>query len=125
MRSPCSRPFPDRLVGWWEPSARDIARAETKLAAAIDEAFLRLEPEARVDRPDLYYRQYMGFLRDGKRVLYVNGLGQNVIEEAVGDGMRQSWASRYINLCDGGVLTFGAVYDLELDVVQSFYFNAR
>ena len=71
---PCSRAFPPDLSGAWDPQAADIARAERRFEAAVEEAFLKLPAEYREPRPKKYYRQYAGFLRSGERVLYVNAV---------------------------------------------------
>ena len=124
MRHPCSRPFPPGLDGWWKPKSDDIERADRKLTNAVDAAFQRLEAKRREHRPDRYYRQYAGFLRDGKRVLYVNALGRQL-----SDGERwwkiesRGWRDEFHNICDGGTTTFGAVYDLGKDAFDSFMFN--
>jgi hypothetical protein len=78
MKRPCSRPFPAGLDGWWKPTSEDIERADRRLTSAVDAAFQRLEAKWREHRPDRYYRQYAGFVRDGKRVLYVNALGRRL-----------------------------------------------
>lgn len=121
MRQPCTRPFPEGLAEWWRPSEAEVERAEKKLPAAIDAAFARLlHAEDRRRRPERYYRQYAGFLRNGKRVLYVNGLWD---ETAGNDSLRSR--TTYGGMCDGGTYFFGAVYDLEKDAFDSFFFNGR
>ena len=123
MNQPCSRPFPAGLVGSWEPSEADIERAEAKLSGAIKAAFLLLRPEDRRQSPDRYYRQYAGFLRDGKRVLYVNAVSIDDVERPPGNSMSHEWRQRIVNICDGGSVSFGAVYDLDKDAIDSFFFN--
>lgn len=122
MRQPCSRPFPAGLAGSWEPSEADIERAEAKLPSAIQAALLRLRPEDRRQSPTRYYRQYAGFLRDGRRVLYVNAVA-DAVERAAGNSTLPGWRETLVNICDGGSVTFGAVYDLEKDAIDSFFFN--
>ena len=121
MRRLCTRPFPDGLGGLWDPSQADVERAEKKLPAAIDAAFARLlRAEDRRRRPDRYYRQYAGFLRNGKRVLYVNGMWN----ETLRNDSRQSRIT-FGDMCDGGTNFFGAVYDLERDAFDTFFFSGR
>lgn len=122
MRQPCSRPFPDGLSGWWEPTKAEIERAEKKLPDAIDAAFARLQrPEDRRRRPNHYYRQYAGFYRNGKRLIYVNAFTDYPMEDRVG----KEWRTKYVWMCDSGTSTFGAVYDLEKDAFDSFVFSGR
>lgn len=123
MMHPCSRPFPAGLDGWWKPTSDDIERADRRLTNAVDAAFQRLEAKRREHRPDRYYRQYAGFLRDGKRVLYMSTLGRYLADDAAWKLESQDWRDRYLNMCDGGTSSFGAVYDLEKDAFDSLMFN--
>jgi hypothetical protein len=114
----CSRSFPAGLSGAWDPAPADVARAERKIGAAIEAAFATLPERYRGARHGEYYRQYAGFLRDGHRVLYVDRL---IVEKA--GGPRGSWHTAAVRLCDGGVATFGAVFDLDQDAFESVEFN--
>ena len=49
-----------------------------------------------------YLRQYAGFERAGRRVIYVN---------AVADWDEAKWRTQVVDICDGGELAFGAVFD--------------
>ena len=123
MKQPCSRPFPDGLGGWWEPSEAEVERAEKKLPAAIDAAFARLWQTDRRRRPDRYYRQYAGFRRNAKRVVYVNAVGSFTSETP--EALFGEWRTTIVNSCDGGTYAFGAVYDLDKDTFDSFFFSGR
>src|SRR5262249_39905559 len=105
-------------------SQADVERAEKKLPAAIDAAFARLlRAEDRRRRPERYYRQYAGFLRNGKRVLYVNARAS--LAEISGRDTQENWRTTILDFCDGGTYAFGAVYDLEKDNFDSFFFSGR
>ena len=119
LTQPCSRAFPPGLSGAWDPQPADIARAERRFEAAVDEAFLKLAAEYRQPRPKKYYRQYAGFFRDGGRVLYVNAIAE---EEIVGFPDR-SWRDRAVRSCDGGTLALGAVFDLRNDEFDFLEFD--
>ncbi len=113
----CSRDFPEALSGAWTPSRADVAAPEAQLQRAIAAAFARLPATpSKAARGSLRYRrQYAGFWRSGRRVLYVNGF-------AVGGG--RDWRSKAaVRLCDGGVLAFGAVFDPDRRAFDSFCFN--
>ena len=99
----CARRFSKGLAGSWEPTKADVAKAERKLPDAIDAAFARVTSTVGRHRPDRYYRQYGGFLREGKRVLCVNAFEE-------GEG------------ADSGTGSFVAVFDLEKDAFDSFSF---
>ena len=111
----CSRAFPTGLTGKWTPASRDIELAEAKLAQAIDDAFKERKSRGQPAwRPPGYRRQYSGFYRDGRQVLYVN---------AVIDRGPDDWRKHAAKMCDGGTMAFGAVFDLNRQRFDSFIFN--
>ena len=118
MRGPCSRPFPEGMGASWQPSPADVQRFERLLPAAIDAEFPFL---GKLSRPDRFVRQYAGFLRHGRPVIYVNGIGLRGGARELELG--QDWRSRFVNICDGGRGFFGAVYDIQKDAIDSFVFN--
>jgi hypothetical protein len=89
--------------------------AESKLDAAIDAAYGR----GNADRSAflLYRRQYAGFWRDGVRVLYINA----VAPDAAGD----EWRTKAVMICDGGKVTYGALFDLWRQTFDFFSFNGH
>jgi hypothetical protein len=120
LTRPCSRSFPPGLTGSWPPAAKDLEGAERALPSAIAAAFSALRGGAEKPTPPArYFRQYVGFWRAGKHVLYVNGLG---LSAADGD-VAQDWREHAQRLCDGGIQSFGAVYEVETGVFDSFQFN--
>jgi len=121
FKRPCSRGFPSDLSGGWNPEASDIARAEYRFDAAVEAAFAQLPAEHRERRPTNYYRQYAGFLRSGTRVLYLNAVAEEVIRKW--DRPDHPWRQNAVLICDGGTLTFGAVFDFEKDAFDSVEFN--
>jgi hypothetical protein len=98
LRKLCSRAFPEGLTGHWTPSDQEVAEPEAALSALLSEEF---QKRPWMTRQPQYVRQYAGFERAGQRVIYVNafaGLGP-VAQEA-------------LDICDGGAIAFGAVFDL-------------
>jgi hypothetical protein len=99
LREPCSREFPEGLTGHWTPGARDVAEAEAALDGLMTEEFQKrpwMKPQGD------YLRQYGGFERRGQRVIYVNAAANGT----------DTWRSAAIDVCDGGAMSFGAVFDL-------------
>ena len=91
----CSRPSPDREAALprWIPSARDIAaleRALPSLAAGSD--------------PARYHRQYVGIVRPGERLIYLNAWPAHL--PTPDDPSRQA-----VRVCDGGTQFWGAVWN--------------
>jgi hypothetical protein len=114
LREPCSRPFPDGLQGEWSPRKEDVELAESAIGHEVEAAFGRLKTEKAPFRPSSYRRQYAGYWRSGRRVLYVN---------AVARGADDGWRSQAALMCDGGTQSYGAVFDLDRRSFDSFYFN--
>jgi hypothetical protein len=96
---------------------------ERRLESVLEKALARVILENGETRPapSDYYRQYGGFRRDGRRVMYVNGLHQRVVPM----GRSPSWASEPFGLCDGGLMGFGVVYDVDADRLESLEFDGR
>jgi len=112
LTTPCSRSFPANLSGYWRLADKDVERAESRFQEVLRRTLSRLSKEDRAGSPGRWYAQYAGFLRDGHRVVYVN---------AVADGT--DWRKHAVKICDGGLMSFGAVLDLDRDAVDSFEFN--
>jgi hypothetical protein len=115
LTRPCSRSFPPNLTGYWSLGQRDIERAEQRFGEALRRELARLLDEDREGSPGLWYAQYAGFFRNGRKVIYVNAVGAAAV-----DGQ---WRNRAIRICDGGLISFGAVLDLDRDAVDSFEFD--
>ena len=114
LMSPCSRSFPPDLVGYWDLGDAEIQRAEIRFLEALKLHLRRIPKDEREDVPGRWNAQYAGFHRHGRKVVYVN---------AVADGVAEDWRKRAIRICDGGLISFGAVLDLDRDSVDSFEFN--
>jgi hypothetical protein len=114
LRDTCSRPFPGGLYGEWIPRESDILIAESRLESAFDAAFARRKNGSAYPRPR-YRRQYAGFYRDSQRVLYINAIA----EEDAG----KEWRTNAVWMCDGGIGTYGAVFDMTRGAFDFFEFN--
>jgi len=104
------------------PARGEIDRLERHLAV-LEMALSRVILESGETRPAAtdYYRQYGGFHRGGRRVVYVNGLHQKIVQ------IRESpsWTEEPFGLCDGGFMGFGVVYDVDADKFESVEFDGR
>jgi len=115
LTRPCSRSFPPDLSGYWTPGEKDVERAETRFQEALNRTLRRASKEDREGSPGRWYAQYAGFFRNGHKVIYVNAVGQGI--------PGSEWRQRVVTICDGGLMSFGAVLDLDRDAVDSFEFN--
>ena len=114
LRQPCSRDFPEGLTGYWAPGKADLVDVERQIDALVARELAAQYGDADDEQDRLRYRrQYVGFERAGQRVIYVN---------AVAAGSH-SWRRHTVNICDGSVISFGAVYDPTRHRFDWFMFN--
>jgi hypothetical protein len=116
---PCSRYAPAQIMSVWRPDPAAIGRFEQALAPLVQGA---LERSPLLRKPawssDSYYRQYVGVVVNGRRLVYVNAF------RPIGGRLPQSWEIQLVNACDGGELFFGAEFDVETGRVQNLAFNS-
>jgi len=104
LTSPCSRAGAPSLEAIWRPKPADIESLEGHLRRLT-----RMRAKrccllgARVRDINLYYRQYVGIVSEGKRLIYINAYASI-------QGELQGWKTSLIETCDGGA-DWGAVYD--------------
>jgi hypothetical protein len=107
----CSRPTPQNIEGFWVPTEQNIARLEQLLVP-----FLTSISGGKSALPlEHYHRQYVGFIKGGKRYIYGNFYGQS---EA---GRNESVEP--VIVCDGGADFWGIVYSLDSNTFSNFYRN--
>ncbi len=97
----CSRAGPPAFEGTWVVTAADVREAELRLPDVS-----RLSGDGAVEgigKPREYYRQYIGLVIDGRRWIYLNAFAAS--------RRVPGWRSRLANLCDGGVASWGVLYD--------------
>lgn len=123
----CSRSAPDTADAFFTPSPREITAIETAamsalLAARDDHAEFRRNMEERgivtpfdwPDDPSAYQRQYVGYVADGRRMIY-----GNYLPASGSDGN----SAEPLIVCDGGPVFFGVEFDLETGNVMRIAFN--
>ena len=120
---PCSRQAPTNVTGVWSPSLAEVRRADSLVTA---ELALRLGEIPRLApwHPSTsdYYRQYVGLLIGGHKVVYVNGFLRATVHDYQ-DSL--AWRHSYVVVCDGGEGYFGAEVWLPENAVRAFAFNGR
>jgi hypothetical protein len=123
----CSRPVPAPLTGTWSPDAATLHRLERVLRQALQDAIDRhLPPGTARPRATDYYRQYVGLVVGGRRLVYVNGFHRELLSldptsrrlEHAGE-----WRTKAVVGCGGGVDLFGAEYDPIGGRIESITFN--
>jgi hypothetical protein len=99
--------------GYWTPAEQDVLALEAGLAAFLRDAAPERSPDLWQKQPT-YKRQYIGLLRDGKRLVYAS-----FFCSTEGDG----WRSQVLFVLDGGDCFFQLTYDVERDTYGDLMVN--
>lgn len=115
----CTRRVGDGITGYWRPDTTDIRKLEEDLPAVLARIAKRSERE--LFDADEYYRQYVGIVLNGRRLIYVNGFHKGHVhprrllvdtaDPRIVHSDTAAWREEPVNVCDGGSLFFGVEYD--------------
>jgi hypothetical protein len=113
IRSFCSRSAPSDIEGSWTPTTKDIEALESHLSnlSKPDSAQKRFS----IEHPERFYRQYLGILIKGRKLIYLNAFS--------GPYLPKSWLAKMVIVCDGGVDSWGVVYDLGIEEFSDLHVN--
>lgn len=111
----CGRGVPSGLTGYWAPDSQTLSHLEARLPAML-EAHVRPSDRPRLARIPII-RQYMGFVRSGRRVIYVNGWPDTGLPDT------RRWTNAAGGGCGGGPLVFGVLYDPDTRTFSDFAGN--
>ncbi len=112
----CSRPGIPAFESSWEPSDAVVRALEHRLGDLEKlEATGCCVVGAHVDRPDRFYRQYVGVVIGGKRFVYINAYPRSWEF-----GLRSEPETR---TCDGGTSFWGVLYDVATGAFSGLAFN--
>ncbi|MBN2576989.1 MAG: hypothetical protein JXP73_20675 [Deltaproteobacteria bacterium] len=113
---PCSRRRPRGVTGFWQPEPSLVARIDAELPRVL----LR-DPEARRSLLPFgrYHRQYVGFLRGKRRMVYVNAFPVADAVELPG------WQESLVVACDGGGRFWGIEYSVAKARFSHFAVNRK
>ena len=123
----CAPTSPVGLSAQWTPGRSDIDRLERHLPRVLGKALARviLEKGERLPSPSDYYRQYGGFHRDGRRVVYVCGLHRGLVEMTEKSMGRDAWMRSAMGADDGGLRVLHVLYDVDADEFSPVQFEGR
>lgn len=123
-----------RADSLWIPSTTELQAFDKRLAEHINAGsknVTRNEPW-----PE-YSRQYLGLFRDGRKLVFVQGVHRSYLGHTVAQDtlrgvpkpeaiarLRQWFRTSATNVCDGGKAFFRAEYDVSADRISSFAFNS-
>jgi hypothetical protein len=103
----CSGPPVDSISGTWTPASVDARFLHGRLFNSLRAS---LGPNAHA-RPEEYYFQYFGVISRGRRVILVNGFHESV--RRGGTERPDDWTREPLVVCDTGIGSFQATYDVE------------
>lgn len=130
----------------WKPDAAQFARMETALAAKLTEELAasqcsRHEPckhrrqvtyvTSQPRRTNDYYRQYGAFHYKGKSTVFVRGFHKSYLRGCKPPSTpcdpqsSNSWRSKVVEVFDGGIDHFWAIYDVDTNSVTAFSFQGN
>ena len=98
----------------WLPGASEIAAAERGLAA-----FVKGEAPELAAKLPRYYRQYVGIVRNGRKLIYINAMH----EESLAEDPELDPTSGLIFTMDGGDWYFQLEYDVDARAYLEFGIN--
>jgi hypothetical protein len=116
----CSRISPGPVTGQWTPSDAQLEAFDVPLTDVLGG---QLNRAGVTTAPRDYYRQYAGFIINGRRVIYVNGVVRSTIDDHPNPDHPFDWRTQAMGICDGGPITFGAEFDAQTHQVSNFAFN--
>ena len=95
----CSRIGLAKIDGSWLPTDTDIKTVESRLALLSQPT----DGEELVKTPTDYFRQYVGVVVSGRKLIYLNAIKT--------ESPMAGWQTRFVNICDGGDYFWGVIYD--------------
>ena len=117
LTSQCSRYAPENFEGTWEPSDVDIQELEKRFALIEDmQAEKCCALGATVSDVHAYYRQYVGIIVNGRKLIYINAIRRGAEHDF-------DWRAKPLIACDGGFAFWGALYDPEDSRFLDLAFN--
>ena len=115
--NPCSRNPPAHITGYWTPAVSDIQQLERDAPTYL-KAQKRTTPKMMVK----HYRQYAGFIQQGRKMIYVNGF-QDPEDRGYPSHGHTQWQSEPVVACDGGPSYYGMEYDIQTRQFYHLEFN--
>lgn len=114
----------------WTPADSLLRRLEARLSDHLRE----ISPTPEADPLQDYARQYLGLYRDGRPIIFINGVNEQYLRRAAGRHRARGLPSRTVDaaerfkgwavsVCDGGRGFFRAEYDVGSHAIARFAFN--
>ena len=117
----------------WTPAAAQLRAFENRLSARLRSSRVG---RRYTDASQFYSIQYLGFTRNGRYLIFANGVGHIELEDDVlrltnnglepgraSDSVAGAFAKTTMAGCDGGEMFFRAEYDIASDSLIRFAFQ--
>ncbi|MBI3125908.1 MAG: hypothetical protein HYZ10_16040 [Ignavibacteriales bacterium] len=108
-------PFSEKKE-FWTPTKSDVEELEKYLPVWISKNELDVAKGILKDLKN-YKRQYLGFLENGKRFIYVNAFCKSFYKND------KSWRTHFVFVMDGGSCFFQIIYDCDKKSFSRFLIN--
>ena len=108
----CSRPAP-KVDGSWQPAPAMLDLLEAHLTDISRMSTPGARP-TRIEQPESYYRQYVGIVRDGHELIYINAFSSDPGKD---------WKTHLVSICDGGIGFWGVLYDPQTAIFSELAVN--
>ena len=102
------------MNGSWEPTVGDIEKVESRLSRVSK---LQSQIGEFIANPSSYYRQYIGIIAGGRKLIYVNAFDYGMLPS--------NWRKRLVDICDGGTSAWGVLYDPKTGEFSELATNGR
>lgn len=99
----CSRPAPKDVSDYWAPSSSQVIAIEKLLPDLIRKSGLKVKLSGS-------YRQYMGVVSHGKKIIYLNSFPGSALRPYPSD-KQVDWRNKPVIYCDGGDNFWGVEFD--------------
>ncbi len=144
LSQPCSRANPPKFQDTWQPSEGEIKELEERLSLLQQlKSSLCCHLGGRVKNVHAYYRQYLGLVVNGRKLIYINALEIRSLSEDQSKaeilcrefrahhsdclgGLNHAsdrWRQQPITVCDGGDSFWGAIYNPQTKNFSDLAFN--
>jgi len=100
----------------WAPVERDIDSLETDLSQVTGLNAEGWSASIRIEHPEQYFRQYVGVVRSGQKLIYVNAFCETPPPD---------WRDRLYVVVDGATCFWQALYDPATRTFKHLTINAR
>ncbi|MBS0179127.1 MAG: hypothetical protein JSR20_10250 [Nitrospira sp.] len=144
LAQPCSRAKPPAFQDTWQPSEEEIKELEERLSLLQHlKSSLCCHRDGRIKSVHAYYRQYVGIVVDGRKLIYINAFEIRSLSEDHANGevlcrefqphrsdcirnfdqAHERWRQEPITACDGGDSFWGAIYNPQSKDFSDLAFN--